>query len=90
MKREIASWAPGAALHTGFDTAIRGGAGFGACLGLGAATAAAAGVALAACGGTPGRPSLPPPEYVQWADADASAGSVPLADADASVDVARR
>jgi hypothetical protein len=42
----------------------------------------------AACGAAAaGRPNLPPPEYLTWPDADAS---VPGADADAAVDVARR
>jgi hypothetical protein len=43
-----------------------------------------------ACGAPAGRPNLPPPEYQQWPDRGDRAGSVPLADADAAVDVARR
>ena len=60
-------------------------------LGAGALATLAVCTVCAACGGAAGRPTLPPPEYVQWPDsADASAGSVPLPDPDASVDVARR
>jgi hypothetical protein len=46
------------------------------------------------CGGRTGHPSLPPPEYQEWAAPDAGAtaapASVPLADADAAVHVAGR
>jgi hypothetical protein len=50
----------------------------------------------AACAGPSGHPNLPPPEYYEWPSAAAAAEggappqSVPLADTDASVDVARR
>jgi hypothetical protein len=60
---------------------------FGALL---ASLGALAGLGGLACGAGGQRPNLPPPEYEEGPASAGAAGSMPLADADAAVDVARR